>query len=268
MRHRLIAFVAITLLTGSTPLAAQTPDPPDPHAVQPERPTVATHAGTVAPGWVEIEAGAEFDRYSDRTHGTSLPVVTKIGLAANVQLSIFGLGVRPPGADAGIGLGDLAVGVKWRFADRPGVLGRLAVLPSVKLPTGSSQSGTGTGTTDVGLLLISSHSLGPVSLDLNAGYTRRSGDGSIAPRNATVWTISFGGPVAGALGWTAELYGYPATAGPAGADAIVAILAGPTVQVRPWLALDIGGIIPVTGPQPRALYFGGVYNIGRAWPAR
>jgi len=36
----------------------------------------------------------------------------------------------------------------------------------VKLPPGSSDSGTGTGTTDVGLLLISSHSLGPVSLDL------------------------------------------------------------------------------------------------------
>src|ERR1700688_2765409 len=26
----------------------------DPHSVQPERPTVATHAGTVAPGWVEL----------------------------------------------------------------------------------------------------------------------------------------------------------------------------------------------------------------------
>jgi len=37
---------------------------PDPHEAQPERPTVATHAGTVAPGWVEFEAGSEFDRYA------------------------------------------------------------------------------------------------------------------------------------------------------------------------------------------------------------
>src|SRR5260370_36815211 len=34
----------------------------DRHAVQPERPTVATHAGTVAPGWVELETGVELDR--------------------------------------------------------------------------------------------------------------------------------------------------------------------------------------------------------------
>src|SRR5207248_820985 len=35
----------------------------DPHEVQPERPTVATHAGTVAPGWIELEWGSEWDRY-------------------------------------------------------------------------------------------------------------------------------------------------------------------------------------------------------------
>jgi hypothetical protein len=264
MQRCAITILFIVLAIGSTDLAAQAPAEPDPHAVQPERPTVATHAGTVAPGWVEVEAGAEFDRFDNGTRGTSVPIVTKIGLASNLQLSVFGLGVGPPG-DSGIGFGDLAVGVKWRFLDKPGVLGRLAILPSVKVPTGSSESGTGTGTTDVSLLLISSHSLGPVSLDLNAGYTRRSGTGAVVPRNATVWTISFGGPATGRLGWAAELYGYPATSGPAGGNAIVAVLAGPTVQVRSWLVLDIGGIVEVTGPQPRALYFGGVYNIGRAW---
>src|SRR5437764_1362781 len=49
---------------------AEAQEPPfDPHAVQPERPTVATHAGTVAPGWSEIEAGIERDRYADGSHG-------------------------------------------------------------------------------------------------------------------------------------------------------------------------------------------------------
>jgi hypothetical protein len=38
-------------------LAAQTP-PRDPHAVQPQRPSVAMHAGTVAAGWLEIEGGS------------------------------------------------------------------------------------------------------------------------------------------------------------------------------------------------------------------
>jgi hypothetical protein len=44
----------------------------------------------------------------------------------------------------------------------------------------------GTGTTDPNLLFISSHKLGPVAMDLNVGYTRRSGDGSVAPTSASV----------------------------------------------------------------------------------
>ncbi len=244
-------------------LAAQAPAS-DPHAVQPERPTVATHAGTVAPGWMEIEAGAEFDRYSDASHGATAPVLLKFGLARRLQLSVQAPVVRPPGVGT-TGFGDLFIGLKWRFTEAAPLVGDFAILPGVKAPSGSSDLGTGTGTTDLSVLFISSHALGPVAMDLNVGYTRRSGAGTLAPRNASVWTASFGGPARGALGWVAELYGYPPTSGPAGSDAIVAVLAGPTVQVRPWLVLDAGVIAPLTGPQPRAFYVGGVYNAGRLW---
>jgi hypothetical protein len=100
-------------------------------------------------------------------------------------------------------------------------------------------------------------------MDLNLGYTRRSGAGDVTPRSATVWTASFGGRAVGDLGWAAELFGYPGTSGPAGQPPIVALLAGPTLLPLPWLALDAGIILPVAGPQPRALYAGGVWNVGR-----
>jgi len=233
----------------------------DPHAVQPERPTVATHAGTVAPGWIEVESGVELDRFPDDSRGTTLSVVTKVGLQSHVQLSVFGLAVHPP--DGSLGVGDMALGVKWRVADQAPVLGRFAVLPSVKFPTGSASAGTGTDTTDAGVLLISSHDVGTVSLDVNVGYTHRSGGGSTVPSNSTLWAIALGGPAVGRLGWAAEVYGLPATSGPAGQDTIVAVLLGPTFQVRPWLVFDAGAIVPVTGPQPHAAYVGGVWNIGR-----
>ena len=102
-------------------------------------------------------------------------------------------------------------------------------------------------------------------MDLNYGYTHRGGDGTHTPRNVSVWTASFGGPARGRLGWVAELYGYLATAGPAGTAAIEAFLVGPTIAVRDWLALDAGAIVPLAGPQPRALYAGAVYNVGRLW---
>ena len=102
-------------------------------------------------------------------------------------------------------------------------------------------------------------------MHINAGYTRRGGNGSSAPKNATVWTLSTGGPLAGALGWVVEWYGYPGTGGSAGQAPIVALLAGPTFLLRTWLALDAGVIVRVSGPQPRAFYAGAVYNVGRIW---
>jgi hypothetical protein len=239
----------------------------DPHAVQPERPTVATHAYTVAPGWLEIEAGVELDLHADRSSGAGAPVLIKVGLAPRLQADFDVALVRPASGNA-LGLGDLAVGLKWRLFERAPIVGDFTVIPSLKLPTAPTASGLGTGTTDLGLVLVSSHQLGPIELDVNLGYMRRSGHESLAPRSSSLWTASLGGPVVGGLGWTAELYGYPGTAGPAGAAPIVALLGGPTLLVKPWLALDAGVIVPLAGPQPRAVYLGGVYNVGRLWPVQ
>ena len=256
----LAALVALTAALPAAPLAAQEP-PRNPHAVQPERPTVATHAYTVAPGWIEVEYGIELDRYGGGATGGSAPVLVKIGVVPGVQLDLSGSALRPP-AGGVTGIGDLSVAAKVRVLRGAPVLGDVSLQPSLKLPTAPTASGLGTGTTDVGLLLISSHAFGPVEMDLNVGYTRRSGSGRTAPTSATLWTASFGGPVAGPLGWTAEMYGYPGTAGPAGQAPIVALLGGPTLLARLWLAFDAGVIVPLRGPQPRALYAGGVWNIG------
>ena len=236
----------------------------DPHEAQPERPTVATHAGTVATGWLEIEAGSEFDHYSDNSRGVGLPRTVKLGLSSDIQFSVFASAVRPPGANA-LQIGDLAFGLKWRLADDLPVLGKFAILPSIKLPTGTTAASAGTGTVDGNLLLISSHELGPVALDINLGYTRRSGDGTNAPRTSSLWTISFGGPAAGALGWVAEIYGFPGTSGNAGEPPVVAALFGPTYTLEPWIVFDLGIIEPFAGPQPHAVYCGCVWNIGRVW---
>jgi hypothetical protein len=252
---------AVVIAMSATSASAQQSDP---HAVQPERPTVATHAGTVATGYLEIETGIERDRLESHSIAYGVPTLFKIGISRRAQLSIGAPMSRPPRGD--FRLADLTVGVKWRLVNDAPIVGDIALLPSVKLPTGSEKNGTGTGTTDVSLLAISSHKYGTVEIDINAGYTRRDGDGSHAPRDAAVWTLSSGGPLSGPIGWVVECYGYPGTHGAAGQAPIVALLAGPTYAARTWLALDAGEIIPVSGPQPRAFYAGGVYNVGRLWP--
>ncbi|MDQ2767543.1 MAG: hypothetical protein M3Y30_10345 [Gemmatimonadota bacterium] len=59
MRTRALVRAAITCVAiagvvreGRAQRADSAAAPNDPHTAQPERPTVATHAGTVAPGWV------------------------------------------------------------------------------------------------------------------------------------------------------------------------------------------------------------------------
>ena len=236
--------------------------PTDPHAVQPERPTVATHAGLVARGWLEIETGVERDRLLGAT-SLSVPTVLKMGLTRRTQLNL-GLPMAGPSGER-VGPGDLSVGIKWRLADELPILREFAVLPAVKFSTGSFDHGRGTSTTDASLLLISSRTLGQFSVDVNAGFTLRSGDGSRVPTFASLWTVSVGAEVRGPLGWVAELYGYPGTSGPSGAAAIVGLLTGPTYAVWPWLACDAGMIAPVTGPQPWALFAGTVVNAGKLW---
>ena len=261
-RRAAACVMAIVSALIAPPLSAQAPD--DPHTVQPERPTVATHAGTVAPSWLEVEAGAEHDRFGPAAAQTLTPMVIKLGLASRAQLSLFGSAAHN---DETTGIGDLGVGVKLRLLDGAPIVGDFALFPALKFPTGDADRGTGTGTTDGSILLISSHDLGGVALDLNVGYTHRSGDGSSAAKNASLWAVAFGGPFTGPLGWAFETYGYPGTSGPVGQRPIVAVLAGPTWLVRRWLAFDAGVIIPVAGPQPHASYVGGVYNVGRLWHA-
>ena len=253
----LTARLAIALCLTPLRLGAQAADP---RAVQPERPTVATHAGTVSPGYLEVETGVEIDRIGGG-NAAATPTLFKLGLGRRTQLGVGVTTVRAPAGS--LGLGDVSLGLKWRLTEDVPLLGDFAVEPALKLPTGSVPAGRGTGTTDASVLAISSHRLGPVALDINAGYTRRNGDGSVAPRTATLWTISFGGPLAGRAGWVAELFGYPGTSGPAGAAPTAAVLAGPTLLVRRWLAVDAGFIAPVRGGQARAVYAGGVVNAGR-----
>jgi hypothetical protein len=236
----------------------------DPHAAQPERPTVATHAYTVAPGYGELEFGIESDRLGD-ARAFSTPTTFKVGLARRLQVEATASWVRQSDGGSQSGVSDLAIALKWRVADSLPVLGHFALQPAVRLPTGSALIGANAVVGS--LLLISSQHVGPVEIDANFGvFTRLSAAGDV-PATQTLWTVSAGGPARGALGWTAECYGYPGTGGIAGAAPIVALLLAPTYQMHDWFVLDAGVIVPLSGPQPHALFAGLTWNVGRLWRA-
>src|SRR4051812_16263171 len=81
-----------TLVTAGLVLAlsqsARAQEATDPRAAQPERPTVATHAWTVAPRYSELETGFEWDRNVDSSYGVSTLSVLKIGVGRRAQLGL------------------------------------------------------------------------------------------------------------------------------------------------------------------------------------
>ncbi len=229
----------------------------DPRAVQPERPSVATHAGTVAPGFLELESGIERDASADHTYAEQVPTLLKFGVTSRVQLAVLVPIARTTGVEAGFG--DVNVGVKWRVLEHHPFWSDIALLPSMTFSTGGAR---GSKSTAASVLLINSRTFGSVSLDLNAGATWRTGDGTTVPRTSTFWTVAASAPVRGSIGWGLECYSYPGTGGAAGSVPIVAILTGPTWLVHRALSLDMGVISPIIGPQPRALYVGVTTNLG------
>jgi hypothetical protein len=256
------ALVVLTLSISASALRAQIDSTVSARAVQPERPTVATHAGTVSPGYIELEEGGEWDTWSGSERSFFAPTNLKVGIASHAQLNTLVNIIHDPRLPGkSLTVGDITVGVKYRILDDHPILGDFAILPAVKFPTASGD--VGTGTTDLSLLFISSHRFGQVAMDLNAGATHRSGDGTRTPTTATIWTASFGFPIAGPVGATAEIYGFPGTSGLAGSKPTAALLLGPTFLARDWLALDAGFITPLAGPQPHAIYAGFVWNFGR-----
>jgi hypothetical protein len=246
-----------------SPDSTRTPDTAavNPRAAQPERPTVATHAYTIAPGYVEIETGVQEARPRDSTQFIA-PMVVKIGILSRLQMEVQGGYMRTaaPGTTTA-GSNDIAVALKQRVLDAAPILHDFSVQGAIKFPTGAHDIGT--GTTDLSLLLISSRPIGAAELDLNMGYTHRSGDGTTTPTSATFLTASFGMPLYGPLSGVAELFSYPGTSGPAGTPPAVGLLVGPTLQLRPWLVFDAGTILNVQHMGANAIYAGVTYNAGR-----
>jgi hypothetical protein len=254
-------FLPVTRALAQAADSARDTSAVNPRAALPERPTVATHAYTIAPGYVEIEAGVQ-DAQPKRGTQFDAPLVVKFGLAPRLQLELqTGYAHVASGGATLTGANDLGVALKQRLLDDAPIVSDFSVQGTLKFPSGAN--GIGTGTTDLSLLLISSRKFGDSELDLNAGYTHRSGDGTAAPTSATFATASFGTQFAGPWGGVAELFSYPGTGGPAGMTTQAGFLFGPTLVVKSWLVLDAGAILNVANMGGNAAYAGVTYNVGR-----
>ena len=240
--------VAMELSIGTARLASQSP-----RDANPERPTFATHAYTVAPGFVELEQGLSARGVGSLREATAWDVNLKLGVSSHAQLALFGpLYARGP--DGG-GTGDLGMALKLR--NEVSKRAALAAVSSVTVPTGSTTRGLGAGRVLGGLVGVVSADLpAGVHIDINAGP---QGIGAGAPQ----WFTSFGGARGfGRVGVTLEAFQF--TAGAAGAR-LAGILGGVTFRLTNWAIADVGGVARTATGTPDQVFLGLTTNLGRVF---
>ena len=241
--------MAVTLAGAPLlPAAAQSP-----RDANPERPTYATHAYAVAPGYLEVEQGISAFGVSSYAAGTSWNVAVKLGLSPSLQAEVFGpFYARTSG---GGGVGDLGLSLKLR-ADLS-AKSAFAFIPAVTAPTGSVAKGLGAGQALGSATAVYSVDL-PASLhfDLNAGP---AGLGAGTPQ----WFFSVSGSwTTGVVGVTAECFDFtPGAAAPRFAGVLGAL----TFRLAPWAVLDAGGAHGTASGSPNSLFLGLTTNLGRAF---
>ena len=238
-------MVLAASLTASS-VAAQSP-----RDANPERPTYATHAYAVAPGYAELEQGVSARGVHSLGDATSWDVNLKLGLAPWAQLALFGpLYLRGPG---GGGVGDLGAALKIR-----GDISKhtaVALVSSVTAPTGSVARGLGAGRALGGFIGVVSTDL-PIGihLDVNGGP---QGIGAGKPQWFTSVSSAYG---PGAVGVTVEAFNFSAgAAGPRFAGLLGAL----TLRLAPWAVADVGGVLHGAPDSPDQVFVGMTTNLGR-----
>jgi len=239
---------AVTFCAAPCVLSGQSP-----RVANPERPTYATHAYAVAPGYAELEQGISATGTAGLSQGTIWSVALKLGVSPFLQAEFFGPAyARTP---AGGGVGDLGLALKFRsdLSEKSAV----ALIPGMSAPTGSTAKGLGAGRALGSLTAVYSVDLpASVHLDLNAGPT-----GVGAGATQWFWSVSgsWGGKV---IGVTGECFDYtPGGAGPRFAGLLGAV----TIRMAPWVVIDAGGQHGTTARSADALFVGLTTNLGRVF---
>ena len=165
----------------------------DADSTETDRPDVANSATTVPPGAFQIVSGIAYARQraaaAPTQYTTSLELTLRAGLTPSLEVRLDGDPVVHMRTDESVtNVGDLRLGLKYRFVDPPdgSWWPALAILPYVKLP--SAPEPIGSERTDFGITGSASFEFpADFSLDVNGGIAavgQRDPSGYLAQASA------------------------------------------------------------------------------------
>jgi hypothetical protein len=174
-----------------------------PRAANPERPTFATHAYVVAPGYVELEQGLSARGTSSLREETSWDVNVKFGVSPHAQVALFGpLYARALGGLTAVMSADLPTGVHVDANTGPQGIG--AGTPQWFLSLSGSRAFGGSVGATVELFRFSSGGAGPQLAGLLGAVTLRFAEWGVVDVGGSV-PIATGTPDQVFVGLTSNL---------------------------------------------------------------
>ena len=239
LRNAVPILVLSFLLFGFTrPMLAE-----DELTAVPNRPTVSTTAQPVQPGVLETEWGVDAAALHQDVNG-----LLKFGVSRNFELRFSN---NPFTADSGThGVGDTALGFKYRVTQDSRHQPSIALMYMAKLPTAGDVLGSGEA--DHILTLLVSKDLGKHHFDFNLAASllgRPQGGVDRSYLNALAWSH----PLRGKWGATAELSGATSRSPNPFTPANAQLIAAATYTARPRLVFDFGMMGRITGEIPHAM---------------
>ena len=251
-RPLLLALLLALLGSGTGPglLAGQSAPGPGPMVT--DRPDFTESATTVAPGFLQLEAGYTFTRSGETRQHDVGEALLRVGVRDRIEirLGIPGYGSVRTGTGDEDGFGDASVGLKVRLFEPSGAgAPRTAFLVGTSLPTGADDIGA-SGLQPGATLALAWDLPGGLGLGVNLGYESVEEEGGDLGRGKG--SVALGVPVSGPVG--AFLEGYVLV--PEGSrDAESFLDGGLTVLLGPHLQLDARVGAGLEGPDPD--YFAG-----------
>ena len=135
------------------------------------RPLSIDDADPVDHGMFEFEAGVAYEDDPGTEHW-DFPFGLTYGLIRDVEIGVAFGGQIAETSHREDGIGDLAIGAKWRLMESGPMGARHALVPSVKLPTADEKKGLGSGETDYDLTWVISWAVNDrAGLHCNLGHT-------------------------------------------------------------------------------------------------
>jgi hypothetical protein len=233
-RYLCVLIFAISVAPRSRDAKAALPGDTD--QALPCRPTIACTADIVPAGTIELEAGVL--RRSLPGDGTqwTFPFLLKQSVASWLQLQAGsnGYSLLRGRNIPGQYLDDVTIGSKVRVADQARLRPSLSLSADASIPT-FRQAGY-VRTYDALVTLYATKDLGPVHVDLNAGFNvwRLDDNPLLQEFVALASSMTIAGPLIGML----EIYDFTDAAPVATRDGGVLVAAG--YSVRTWLVFDGG----------------------------